>query len=216
MRVRARESPHGWGSPHVLRCSSNLDLMGLAPVPEGNDEGETPVDSAAVPTPAGAMPPAPPAAGDVPTDAPGSSDAASVGSAPSDASDVRSGSLPSAPVFDDGASEATPTDAPWHMLSREELLELLETKYAGLRHKETAPPQILELCKRTGRSSKKGVDEGLPPQLVCGMVGYPNVGKSSTINVLLGVTASTHGVARVAVGATPGKTKHFQVGVPAC
>jgi len=49
------------------------------------------------------------------------------------------------------------------------------------------------------------------PKLVVGMVGYPNVGKSSTINVLLGVTAATHGVARVAVGATPGKTKHFQV-----
>lgn len=35
------------------------------------------------------------------------------------------------------------------------------------------------------------------------MVGYPNVGKSSTINVLAGVK-------RVNVGATPGKTKHFQ------
>ncbi len=36
-----------------------------------------------------------------------------------------------------------------------------------------------------------------------GMVGYPNVGKSSTINSLAGVK-------RVAVAATPGKTKHFQ------
>lgn len=36
-----------------------------------------------------------------------------------------------------------------------------------------------------------------------GMVGYPNVGKSSTINSLLGEK-------RVAVAATPGKTKHFQ------
>lgn len=43
-----------------------------------------------------------------------------------------------------------------------------------------------------------------------GMVGYPNVGKSSVINVLLGVTSSTHTKQRVAVGATPGKTKHFQ------
>ena len=38
------------------------------------------------------------------------------------------------------------------------------------------------------------------------MVGYPNVGKSSVINVLLGVTSSTHTKQRVAVGATPGKT----------
>jgi large subunit GTPase 1 len=37
-----------------------------------------------------------------------------------------------------------------------------------------------------------------------GLVGYPNVGKSSTINALVGAK-------RVAVGATPGKTKHFQV-----
>lgn len=43
-----------------------------------------------------------------------------------------------------------------------------------------------------------------------GMLGFPNVGKSSLINVLLGVTATSHGTVRVAVGATPGKTKHLQ------
>lgn len=42
-----------------------------------------------------------------------------------------------------------------------------------------------------------------------GMVGYPNVGKSSVINALLGVRKGIHGK-RVAVGSTPGKTKHFQ------
>lgn len=46
---------------------------------------------------------------------------------------------------------------------------------------------------------------------VCiGMLGYPNVGKSSVINTLLGVSKSTHGVVRVGVSSTPGKTKHFQ------
>ena len=35
------------------------------------------------------------------------------------------------------------------------------------------------------------------------MVGYPNVGKSSTINVLLKDK-------KVSVSSTPGKTKHFQ------
>ena len=40
-------------------------------------------------------------------------------------------------------------------------------------------------------------------KIVVGMTGYPNVGKSSTINVLCGEK-------RVSVSATPGKTKHFQ------
>ncbi|KAG9222623.1 hypothetical protein CCMSSC00406_0004537 [Pleurotus cornucopiae] len=46
--------------------------------------------------------------------------------------------------------------------------------------------------------------EGNPPsKLVVGLVGYPNVGKSSTINSLLGEK-------KVSVSSTPGKTKHFQ------
>lgn len=36
-----------------------------------------------------------------------------------------------------------------------------------------------------------------------GLVGYPNVGKSSTINSLIGEK-------KVSVSSTPGKTKHFQ------
>ena len=45
---------------------------------------------------------------------------------------------------------------------------------------------------------------GRPPsKLVVGLVGYPNVGKSSTINSLLGAK-------KVSVSSTPGKTKHFQ------
>ena len=42
-----------------------------------------------------------------------------------------------------------------------------------------------------------------PTKLVVGLVGYPDVGKSSTINALLGSK-------KVSVSATPGKTKHFQ------
>lgn len=43
----------------------------------------------------------------------------------------------------------------------------------------------------------------VPPKLNVGLVGYPNVGKSSTINSLLGEK-------KVSVSSTPGKTKHFQ------
>ncbi|KAG8778219.1 large subunit GTPase 1, partial [Serendipita sp. 398] len=42
-----------------------------------------------------------------------------------------------------------------------------------------------------------------PTKLTVGLVGYPNVGKSSTINSLLGAK-------KVSVSSTPGKTKHFQ------
>ncbi|PWN44487.1 P-loop containing nucleoside triphosphate hydrolase protein [Ceraceosorus guamensis] len=46
-------------------------------------------------------------------------------------------------------------------------------------------------------------EQGAPSKLVVGLVGYPNVGKSSTINALLGEK-------KVSVSSTPGHTKHFQ------
>ncbi|KAK4168049.1 large subunit GTPase 1 [Cladorrhinum sp. PSN259] len=46
-------------------------------------------------------------------------------------------------------------------------------------------------------------DVGPERKLQVGLVGYPNVGKSSTINALVGAN-------KVSVSSTPGKTKHFQ------
>lgn len=63
------------------------------------------------------------------------------------------------------------------LLSRTELIDLLKVIYKG----KTFQPGITTI----------------------GLVGYPNVGKSSTINALLMEK-------KVSVSATPGKTKHFQ------
>lgn len=46
-------------------------------------------------------------------------------------------------------------------------------------------------------------DEEANQKITIGLVGYPNVGKSSTINALIGEKC-------VSVSSTPGKTKHFQ------
>ncbi|CAG8750474.1 3945_t:CDS:10 [Cetraspora pellucida] len=52
-------------------------------------------------------------------------------------------------------------------------------------------------------SEAKGTEVDQDQKIMIGLVGYPNVGKSLTINALLGEK-------RVSVSSTPGKTKHFQ------
>ena len=58
----------------------------------------------------------------------------------------------------------------------------------------------LKLLFQTMRKDKYETIDG---KTTVGMIGYPNVGKSSTINVLIADK-------KVSVSATPGKTKHFQ------
>lgn len=56
---------------------------------------------------------------------------------------------------------------------------------------------------RSGEPSQAAATLPESNRLVVGMVGYPNVGKSSVINVLCGKKL-------VGVANRPGKTKHFQ------
>ena len=71
-----------------------------------------------------------------------------------------------------------------HVHTREELLELLE-----------------RLCPPAPKGTQAGGIDGM--RSCIGMVGYPNVGKSSTVNVLAAAKKTN-------VSSTPGKTKHFQ------
>ncbi|GEQ69413.1 hypothetical protein JCM33374_g3085 [Metschnikowia sp. JCM 33374] len=61
----------------------------------------------------------------------------------------------------------------------------------------------LEHLFMTTAPTIEGTEEYPDRKLQIGLVGYPNVGKSSTINALVGSK-------KVSVSATPGKTKHFQ------
>ena len=106
-----------------------------------------------------------------------------------------------APGAEDGAEAAKdPAEAaPVHTLSLAErdpahILNVLELEDLFV---EVAPD--LSLFARDASAE----DPGVPEKLTVGLVGYPNVGKSSTINALLGEK-------KVSVSATPGKTKHFQ------
>ncbi|KAF5095742.1 hypothetical protein DV451_004548 [Geotrichum candidum] len=74
---------------------------------------------------------------------------------------------------------------PFHILTVEELEELFLSE---------APAKLQGPNQTQNKYSNA---------LQIGLVGYPNVGKSSTINALIGAK-------KVSVSSTPGKTKHFQ------
>lgn len=87
--------------------------------------------------------------------------------------------------------------------SREELLARLQYEA-----EEIVKMRRQSGCSSTGKSNVQSVDENIagnvaPKNVIVGFVGYPNVGKSSTINALVGQK-------RTGVTSTPGKTKHFQ------
>eukprot|EP01029_Cantina_marsupialis_P009276 TRINITY_DN2164_c0_g1_i5.p1 TRINITY_DN2164_c0_g1~~TRINITY_DN2164_c0_g1_i5.p1 ORF type:complete len:559 (-),score=126.53 TRINITY_DN2164_c0_g1_i5:495-2111(-) len=96
------------------------------------------------------------------------------------------------------------------VLSRFELLDYMHTLCDNIMgteaDKESAETRLDRgLVEETTDTSKD-----IPSRLTIGMVGYPNVGKSSLVNVLMGASCYVHNNNKVAVGCTPGKTKHFQ------
>ncbi|KAG8786732.1 hypothetical protein FRC15_010800 [Serendipita sp. 397] len=113
----------------------------------------------------------------------------------SDTPDGQSGTETSGPETSEPSTDSEPdvgainevqdeSDERIRVLSVQELEELFI---------KTAPP-LSDFTDSEGKS---------PTKLTVGLVGYPNVGKSSTINSLLGAK-------KVSVSSTPGKTKHFQ------
>ncbi|XP_066467195.1 large subunit GTPase 1 homolog [Tiliqua scincoides] len=82
-----------------------------------------------------------------------------------------------AEVQEPGLQQGQPIRNSSCLVSRDELLEILKAVH-------------------TGKTVRNG-------EVTLGLVGYPNVGKSSTINTILGKK-------KVSVSATPGHTKHFQ------
>ncbi|KAF8846207.1 P-loop containing nucleoside triphosphate hydrolase protein [Paxillus ammoniavirescens] len=111
---------------------------------------------------------------------------------------------------DDDDGESDPPDSDVDSDSDEERLRYVPTEEdtPDGRDPRTKVLSVLELedlfaTAAPDLSTFKGPSGEPPTKFVVGLVGYPNVGKSSTINALLGEK-------KVSVSSTPGKTKHFQ------
>ncbi|KAH8850713.1 Large subunit GTPase 1 like [Schistosoma japonicum] len=91
---------------------------------------------------------------------------------------VASSSVKSDVIDAEATIQSYSQDDEAELVGVEKLIDLLTTKFSPLNRQSKDP-------------------------LTIGFIGYPNVGKSSTLNAILGHK-------KVAVSVTPGKTKHFQ------
>lgn len=99
------------------------------------------------------------------------------------------------------------------VLEREELLSRVQKMAEDIAEtrRKAAQASLSKHLETHGSSLTKGESETDPGvgtsnasgRVMVGFVGYPNVGKSSTINALVGEK-------KTGVTSTPGKTKHFQ------
>ena len=94
-------------------------------------------------------------------------------------------------VTDSPVSSTATTKANYDILDRMELVSYLKAQA------ETAFSRIVGGSGTVSQGSRK---KRVP---TIGMVGYPNVGKSSVINVILGVSKSSHGTTGLLLGAHP-------------
>ncbi|GFZ20269.1 P-loop containing nucleoside triphosphate hydrolases superfamily protein [Actinidia rufa] len=88
-------------------------------------------------------------------------------------------------------------DADTKIYGREELLARLQAEAEEIAMTRRSS------CSSCAHSPGENVAGNTSKSVIVGFVGYPNVGKSSTINALVGEK-------RTGVTSTPGKTKHFQ------
>ena len=102
--------------------------------------------------------------------------------------------------FEGGVDAESETEDPRVRLRGvNELIEILKAKAA----KAVREQQLLQRAQAGGAAGSGNASANRSGAFMVGLIGYPNVGKSSTINALFGSK-------KTAVAATPGKTKHFQ------
>ncbi|CAL9125679.1 unnamed protein product [Musa acuminata var. zebrina] len=97
------------------------------------------------------------------------------------------------------SKELSQSDLDTKIYSRDELLARLQSEAEAI----AAYGRFTDKESHSGKHSETSSINLTAKQVVVGFVGYPNVGKSSTINALVGQK-------RTGVTSTPGKTKHFQ------
>ncbi|KAJ3734647.1 P-loop containing nucleoside triphosphate hydrolase protein [Lentinula guzmanii] len=102
--------------------------------------------------------------------------------------------------IDDSESSASSDEYESYFSPEEEAIENADPR---ARVMSVLQLEDLFVQKAPDRSAFADASGQPPSKLMVGLVGYPNVGKSSTINSLLGEK-------KVSVSSTPGKTKHFQ------